>query len=1313
MADSIGNIPVPEISVSGTFPTIPEYPYGRAGSTDVAVHQFGSGNAKIEQRFLLGTGARRFTVRRTWMNDAQRIALRNFWESKYGPYGAFTYNAPNDNGNGTTAYTCRFENEPLSWQMVADWVCSVGVTLVEIPSSTPAYTLSSTVTRFPSDALKDALLAQVQQVIPLIKIRPLQTGYPAMYLSDRRCTVGGQLYQARLIDFDGISQGMGNDSDDASFTFGNADRVMRAVANDVDLYRAAISFSLFHVGQGVKVDLWKGDIVNWSLDAGPEFKITASDGLYELNLPYPTRKISRTCWKVFNSQACPYAAHGALDLVHFPDADASKCDKNYETANGCLAHGMKKYYGAILAEPQSVRIKDNSTGVWGFGRSPLTSTSLVADSIYDQVLPEVYTDTDMPVNCKVAAGRDESDFYEALGIVGEGPLVAYTTPRMVDKDGDGNAETFVGHTLDGQQHHGFPKNDYGLRACLGNDPAGDTDFFSLDQSGNQTGGDYRKVYSGASTYKDTFAAGTAFVVIRRSDAKGLQLSNPGDHAMIATVTQGLRGWVWAGPGSRVYGPALANPVWVAINMVLRARGIRLGADATTQQLDTAETYFDVQAAVDAAAICNKTVTRLVNGTSYVWVSDYNPDDPNSDPSAGHYEARAVTTETQFTFRGVLQEEKPLRDWLQEVLMNCLGYYTFSFGKLKIGIRENSSVVEAFTEGNTVFRSLQLAAVRPSFNHLTANFADQDFGFVANSVAVYDIDHASQIGGGAGPMCLKSNVNLSGTSGKSQAGRIVSVRLREELGGTTAAEWKNARQIGFKTTVLALNTEPGMVCSMTHPDMPGGSGEFRVVSWRLNKDFSIDIQGCTTTDSMYDLVEGPKPADVQPAQVPDENLRDTGVPGIVNGTPKLSDYGNIVLDNMEVLPDDSGNMNIVGANEVAMGLYYVDELAADLFASLDAVIDKDDDPVTVSCTVNPATARTFKVGDFVVFNDETHNPDIGYFRSYECAQIVGPGSECDVVHSGNFQFQRAYPGVDPGLATFGTVRCAHAKGIRFFKLDMKMFTMAVKKGFFRTPGIPARMEAKLPSACVVAMLVGVANHFGFGPFTVFPLSHHSEPFMPGERTCNGGAYTFQIPGALAVADTVVIPMRVHDSASIRCIYAYVQTPTTDGQSAYRVKVSRDDGATWEVLEFMGIAQKLPDGYKNTYDSLVDQGYGKPATRRLPYNDFGIITTQAIVAGSSQQTVQTASYGANKLGFDVGEFVHVNPGAADEEYVQVLDADQDNQTFTAIFTKAHPAGATVRPTVWPTTVLNEGDSLAFDILAVASPDPGSDLTVVIQT
>jgi hypothetical protein len=909
LPDYIGNIAVPEIVPSGMFPLTPDYPLEVRRDHEVVVHQFGSGNAKVEQRFLLGTGGRRFTIRKQWLRDADRIALRNFWETKYGPYGAFTYHAPNDSGTGTTPVICRFANEPLSWEMAADWVCSLGVTLIEIPQTSPSYPLNLTVHRFPPAALQTALLSQVQEIIPLVRIQPLEPGYPAIHVSDRRCTIGGQLYQARLLEFDGISQSIGNESDEAQFTFGNADRVMRNLANDVDLLRAEIAFSLFHVGTGTKLDLWKGNIVNWSCDAGPEFRVTAADGLYELNLPYPTRKISRTCWKPFNSGACPFASQGALDLVHFPDADPTRCDKGFDTPHGCRAHGMNDYYGGVMAKPQGVRIKDNSTGVWGFGRSTLTSVSLVADSIYDQVLPEIYTDSPMPVNAKIASGRDESDFYAAVGIVGEGPLGAYGT----------------GHQLDGQYHHGYP-GSLGLMTSLGTDPNPTTFGFDTDAGPER-------------------AAGTAFLMIRRSDAKGLQLSRLSEHAMEAVVAQGLSGWVWTSPGVRVFGPPLTNPIWIAVNMLLRARGLRLGAGATTEQLDFAETLFDVDAAIAAAAICDEQVSKLV-GTG---------------------------TETQFKFRGVLQEEKPLRDWLQEVLMNCLGYYTFSNGKLKLGVRVNSSAVEAFTEGNNLFRSLQLAPSKPSFNHLTANFADEDFEFVANSISLYDIDHATLIAGGAGPLFLRSTVNLSGTASKSQAARIITVRLREELGGISPAEWKKARQISFRTTVLALNTEPGMVCSMSHPDMPGGQGEFRVTGWRLNRDFSIDIQGRTTTDSMYDLVAGPKPADVVPEPPAAEVLIDTGVPGVLNGVPRLGDYGTFAIDDMTVAPDASGNANIVGAHEITLALYYVDELTTDLWASIDTGIDATADPVTLVCTVNPNTQRVFRVGDFVVFNDESADP----------------------------------------------------------------------------------------------------------------------------------------------------------------------------------------------------------------------------------------------------------------------------------------------------------------------------------------------------
>ena len=44
--------------------------------------------------------------------------------------------------------------------------------------------------------------------------------------------------------------------------------------------------------------------------------------------------------------------------------------------------------------------------------------------------------------------------------------------------------------------------------------------------------------------------------------------------------------------------------------------------------------------------------------------------------------------------------------------------------------------------------------------------------------------------------------------------------------------------------------------------------------------------------------------------------------------------------------------------------------------------------------------------------------------------------------------------------------------------------------------------------------------------------------------------------------------------------------------------------------MGIAQNLGTPFKNTWDFLVSQGYGKPETRRLPYDDYGLITIAAI-------------------------------------------------------------------------------------------------------
>jgi len=82
MSEYIGNIAVPEISVSGVFPIEPDIGWGMGWEPEIAVHTFGSGDARSEQRFLLGTGGKKFTIRKAALRDADRIALRDFWESQ-------------------------------------------------------------------------------------------------------------------------------------------------------------------------------------------------------------------------------------------------------------------------------------------------------------------------------------------------------------------------------------------------------------------------------------------------------------------------------------------------------------------------------------------------------------------------------------------------------------------------------------------------------------------------------------------------------------------------------------------------------------------------------------------------------------------------------------------------------------------------------------------------------------------------------------------------------------------------------------------------------------------------------------------------------------------------------------------------------------------------------------------------------------------------------------------------------------------------------------------------------------------------------
>lgn len=772
----IGPVAIPDLVITGTFPITVQFGSVDETTTQVAVHRFGAGEAQREQRFYLGNGERRFRVQLGRMSNAKYLNLVSFWTLHRGPTDAFTVHVEDQDGGWD--WTMRFAGG-LSLDQSADGSWDGAVDLIEVPTLYPTLAVSSTVNRFPASGLLSTLTGQAQQIIPLLKITP--AGQSAIYLSDRRCNIGTIDYQPRLLSWSGIEQSIDGSADQAEFTLGNADRVFTSLANQWDLWKADVEFSLFHVGSTTKIDLWKGAVLDWVFDGSPEFRLTAADGFSELRQAYPNRKISRQ------------------DGFTVPDQPVSV--------------GGKK------------------------GISKITATSVVNDTAYGKPLKDIYCNAaggagvPFPVPVDVIAGRDESEFYAALGVIGRGPIGGF----------QGSVDNRYIHTLDGQPWHGYSANNYGLRRSYGGN-AGTGSEALTDNSPDQ-GSNYFALDSTSTTWPQTATGptGAAFIQIRRTDEKGIQAIRPSEHPMQAWLTSGLGCYTWSGSGpyTRTWTPGCTNPVWIVINIAIRAKGLQAASQSAQEAL------FAVPEAIAAAAVCDATVTKII-GTG---------------------------SETQFRFVGMLAEEKPLRDWIQEILQCCLGYWSNAFGKLKIGLRINSSTVSAFTAGNVVYNSLSLASRRPQFNDLTVGFADEDYAYQQNTVNIYDATHQGLFGQ------LKANVNVAGLGNKSQAARVLTVRFREELGGINAAEWAAARKISFQTTILALDVDPGMVCSMTHPDMPGGAGEFRVRSWRLNRDYSIDISGETTTDSMYDLTVGPKPDDIQPDDIPPKEIP----PVVVNGT----------------------------------------------------------------------------------------------------------------------------------------------------------------------------------------------------------------------------------------------------------------------------------------------------------------------------------------------------------------------------------------------------------------------------------------------
>ena len=130
MSDYIGRIVVPSLVDSGlTFPLAADMGFGISQAWPVVTHAFGSGDAKIEQRFAVGIGPRKHAFRRAHLSPRDRSTLVSFWQSMQGAWKSFTYNVPNPDGS-TTATKVTWENAPLTVQYLTN-ACQTGFNFIE------------------------------------------------------------------------------------------------------------------------------------------------------------------------------------------------------------------------------------------------------------------------------------------------------------------------------------------------------------------------------------------------------------------------------------------------------------------------------------------------------------------------------------------------------------------------------------------------------------------------------------------------------------------------------------------------------------------------------------------------------------------------------------------------------------------------------------------------------------------------------------------------------------------------------------------------------------------------------------------------------------------------------------------------------------------------------------------------------------------------------------------------------------------------------------------------------------------------------
>lgn len=347
------------------------------------------------------------------------------------------------------------------------------------------------------------------------------------------------------------------------------------------------------------------------------------------------------------------------------------------------------------------------------------------------------------------------------------------------------------------------------------------------------------------------------------------------------------------------------------------------------------------------------------------------------------------------------------------------------------------------------------------------------------------------------------------------------------------------------------------------------------------------------------------------------------PRDISFSVKRRHYGMITLEDIQAInKDGDASRDTDSITELHCIVPSVDETDL-LEGELTSPIDSSTDPHDINWnTTSGRLTSIFEQYDFLVMNNIEKSPDPDY-RSYEIVQLTEkPGFNYGTI-------KRAFNSITPtGEAHFGSKKSAHPAGTKFYKLEMKHFTLKVTADSLgtssgQTPSrLPERFDMPWPSRCCAAVVAAFSNNDRFGNWKYVNLgsridlsgpqfAENDYPPAPGLRTLNGASYFIPSLGGcggldLAVGGTADATIQAQDFASVRTIYAYVKiapenTAATKDCLNPGIKIQVNLTKPW-LLDDAGDPTVIPletlyifhDEFKS-YQEITDP----PRKRQMPY------------------------------------------------------------------------------------------------------------------